>query len=166
MRPLSDSCPLGSPQTATASEKISQVLSVVAVGTARQPVTSREWSSRKVRISTWPVAITHLVASACHSSLGAAASNRRHELVGRLRGWGTTNPRRTRIRQIVATDGTPRMPRRPRCHWIVAAPASSPASVSSLRSATTASSTSTGTRVGEVLGADERGSKPANPSSR
>jgi hypothetical protein len=41
---------------------------------------------------TGPVAITQSIASICHHSFGAGASNRRHEDVGRLRGWGSTTP--------------------------------------------------------------------------
>jgi hypothetical protein len=44
--------------------------------------------------------------SACQCSFGIAAQNRTNELRGRFCGCGTTNPRRERIRQIVATEGT------------------------------------------------------------
>ena len=62
------------------------------------------------------------------------------------------------------TDGNARRPRLPRCHWIVAAPASKPASWSSLRNATTASSTVSDVRFFTVPGAEDRTSRPAMPS--
>ena len=49
---------------------------------------TREWSSSKLMIFTRPVAITQSVQSACHNSLGAAASKRRYDDFGRLRGAG------------------------------------------------------------------------------
>ena len=67
---------------------------------------TREWSSTKLNTFTSPVAITQSMASICHHSFGADASNRRHDDFGRFTGRGTTDPRRTRIRWIVATDGT------------------------------------------------------------
>jgi hypothetical protein len=63
-----------------------------------------------LKIFTCPVAITQSVASICHHSFGAGASNRNHDPFGRLCGCGITRPRRTRIRWIDATDGTPRTP--------------------------------------------------------
>ena len=52
-----------------------------------------------------------------------AAWNRRQDERGRLWGWGMTNPRRDKIRQIVATDGEQPVCWR-RCHAMVSAPAS------------------------------------------
>jgi hypothetical protein len=46
------------------------------------------------------------VVSACHSSLGRAASKRMKEERGRLCGWGVIRPWRERMRQMVATEGT------------------------------------------------------------
>jgi hypothetical protein len=57
-----------------------------------------------------PSASVQWVMSACHRSLGISAWNRTKELLGRFWDWGMTNPRRVRIRQIVATEGTS-----PRC---------------------------------------------------
>jgi hypothetical protein len=51
--------------------------------------------------------------SACHRSLGISAANRTNELRGLFCGWGVTNPRRDKIRQIVATEGA----RPPREIW-------------------------------------------------
>ena len=82
-----------------------QVLSVVAQATARQPTTNREWSSMKVKISTWPISMSHLVASACQSSLGSSAQKRIQDERGRFFGSCTTSPSRLRMRQIVETDG-------------------------------------------------------------
>jgi hypothetical protein len=79
-----------------------------------------------LKIFTRPgaAAITQSVESICHHSLGAGASNRRHDDFGRFAGCGVTKPRRTRIRCTVATAGTRPAKRssRPRCHWIVVAP--------------------------------------------
>ena len=63
--------------------------------------------------------------SDCHSSLGAAASKRCHELRGRLRGSGTTRPAAWRMRRIVEVEGA-RRPSRSRCQAIVTGPASRP----------------------------------------
>jgi hypothetical protein len=46
------------------------------------------------------------VMSACQRSLGISAQNRIHELRGRFCGWEVMNPRRWRIRQIVALEGS------------------------------------------------------------
>ena len=45
------------------------------------------------------------VKSACQRSLGCSASNRCQDERGRFCGWGVTNPRRVRIRQIVEIYG-------------------------------------------------------------
>jgi hypothetical protein len=74
-----------------------------------------------------PSASCQWVVSDCQRSLGIAASNRCPALLGRLCGWGTTKPRRTRIRQIVETAGIRGM-LGSRCRWLrmVSAPASQP----------------------------------------
>ena len=56
-----------------------------------------------------PSARRQWVKSDCQHSLGAAASNRIHELRGRLRGSGTTRPRRVED----ASDGRARRGRQP-----------------------------------------------------
>ncbi len=53
-----------------------------------------------------PSASRQWVTSDCQHSFGSWASKRTQELLGRLWGWGVTNPRRRRIRQIVDTEGT------------------------------------------------------------
>lgn len=124
----------------------------------RLAVTTREWSSRKFRISTGvPSASLKWVTSDCQRSFGSAASKRTHELLGRLCGWGLTSPRRLSTRQIVETEGTGVMPFVLRWKWIVWAPASNPAEMSSPLIRTMASSTSAGVRPGTVDGARERG---------
>ena len=73
---------------------------------AVEAASSREWSSTMLRISaSSPPASGQWVMSACHTSFGRSASNRRHEERGRLCGCGVTKPRRDKIRQIVATAG-------------------------------------------------------------
>ena len=59
--PLSLSCPLGTPQWAVASVKVSQAASVVTVGHTRQRSATRLQSSRNDRICTPPVATTQAV---------------------------------------------------------------------------------------------------------
>ena len=77
-----------------------------------------------LRISaSLPSASGQWVMSACHSSLGRSAANRRQDERGRLCGCGVTNPRRDKIRQIVATDGA-QPARWRRCQAMVSAPAS------------------------------------------
>ena len=49
------------------------------------------------------------VMSVCQVSFGRSASKRISEQRGRFCGWGTINPSRLRIRQIVALDGIPSM---------------------------------------------------------
>jgi len=88
-----------------------------------------------------PSASCQWVVSDCQRSLGMAASNRWPADLGRLCGWGTTKPRRTRIRQIVDTDGI-RLVSGSRRRWLrmVSAPASQPFLDRSLRSRTIRSS--------------------------
>jgi hypothetical protein len=95
---------------------------------ASDATSSREWSSITFKISTpVPPKSFQWVMSACHRSLGISASNRTSELLGRLCDWGVTKPRRVRILQIVATEGTACSPwRRTRWTLIVCAPASNP----------------------------------------
>jgi hypothetical protein len=89
------------------------------------------------------------VTSACQHSLGRSAQKRFHEERGRFCGWGTTNPRRLRMRQIVEVAGTlVTAGSRARCSAMVAAPASKPCLASVLRSRTILSSTSMGTARG------------------
>jgi hypothetical protein len=122
-RPLSDRVPAGRPHSSAPWQNVAQASSVVASATARDRIAAREWSSRMLKIFTTPVAITQSVWSICHISFGAGASNRRYVALGRFRGSATTRPRRTRIRWIVATDGTfATSPLRPRCHKIDVAP--------------------------------------------
>jgi hypothetical protein len=45
-----------------------------------------------LKIDTSPVAITQSIASICHHSFGAGASNRRHDPFGRFRGCGSITP--------------------------------------------------------------------------
>jgi hypothetical protein len=52
-----------------------------------------------------PSARRQWVTSACQHSFGSCASNRTQEFLGRLCGWGTTNPRRRSTRQIVEIEG-------------------------------------------------------------
>ncbi len=73
---------------------------------AAEATSRREWSSSTFRISTGPRwASLQWVMSACHRSFGISAANRMNELLGRFWGWGTTKPRRDRIRQMVETAG-------------------------------------------------------------
>ena len=72
--------------------------------------------------------------SDCQHSFGCSAANRRYDDLGRLAGVRDTAPARVRIRWIVARD-TVTWWWCCRCQPIVSAPASSPASVSCLRSA-------------------------------
>jgi hypothetical protein len=75
---------------------------------AREARKSREWSSRKLRISSWrPSPRCQAVASTCQISLGSLASKRMNELRGRLWGWGVIRPWRLRIRQTVEAEGSP-----------------------------------------------------------
>ena len=124
--PLSDSTPAGSSHVSAAVQNVVQACSLVASVTAREAHATREWSSTMLKIFTGPgaAAITQSIESICHHSFGAGASKRRHDDFGRFSGAGSTNPRRTRIRCAVATDGTGAVNRssRPRCHWIVVAP--------------------------------------------
>jgi hypothetical protein len=79
----------------------------VATATTRQATAAREWSSMKFTISTSVPSASHqCVTSDCQHSFGSWASNRIHELRGRLCGCGVTNPRRRSTRQIVETEGT------------------------------------------------------------
>lgn len=88
-----------------------------------------------------------------------------HDERGRLCGCGVTNPRRDRIRQIVATAGE-QPARWRRCQAMVSAPASRPDPVSSLRNATIASSAAWLVRCGLVCGRRDRGPNAASPSAR
>ena len=112
-----------------------------------------------------PSARRQWVKSDCQTSLGAAASNRIHELRGRLRGSGTTSPAAWRTRRMVEVDGTGR-PSRSRCQAIVTGPASRPRAVSSRRRATIRAHTTSGARPGLLRGRRERGSTASMPSSR
>ena len=125
----------------------------------------RAWSSSQSRISTSvPSARRQWVKSDCHSSFGAEASKRIHELRGRLRGSGVTSPAAPRMRRMVEVDGMAR-PSRPRCQAIVTGPASRPPVVSSVRSAMIRSRTWSGVRPGLMRGRRERGSRASRPPS-
>jgi hypothetical protein len=91
----------------------SQACSLVQADTACETAHSREWSSRTLMIgtSTPPVSV-QWVASICQRSLGRSQQKRRQDTCGRFFGSGTINPRRPRIRQIVASDGGSTKPSR------------------------------------------------------
>ena len=125
-----------------------------------------------------PVASRVVVPSICHTAFGAGCTNRRPRC-GRFRGAGVIWPRSSRMRWIVARDGTsPRSGTGPPVGWtpvaamsssrhrMLCAPWSQPSSASSLRARTTASPTYAGVLVGRVRGARERGVSPALPCSR
>jgi len=141
---LSVSTLAGIPQRTNACWKVCSTSGPVMVRRGVLARHSREWSSSRLRISTpVPSASCQWVVSACHRWLGCSAVNRCHDERGRFCGWGVTKPRRVRIRQIVATDGTAGWVavaalgvRRTRWVRMVSAPASSPCRVSSLRIAT------------------------------
>ena len=123
----------------------------------RAATITREWSSRKSRISTSdPSFRRQWVTSACQHSFGSAASNRMQELWGRLFGSWSMNPRRARMRQMVETDGTSER-RLERCQWMVRAPASNPSSTRCLRRTMISSSTSPEVRLGLVWALLDRG---------
>ena len=105
------------------------------------------------------------VKSDCHTSLGAAASNRIQELRGRLRGSGTTRPAAPRMRRMVEVEGAGSSSRS-RCQAMVAGPASRPPAVSSIRRATIRPRTWSGVRPGLVRGRRDLGSSPSRPPSR
>jgi hypothetical protein len=84
-QPLSVSTAAGGPHRLTAWRNTFSTRVAVATGSTRLAVTSREWSSRKLQISTsLPPESFQAVTSDCQHSLGSLASNRIHELRGRL----------------------------------------------------------------------------------
>jgi hypothetical protein len=103
------------------------------------------------------VSLPHLI-----RQIGLEPAPRRAGPLVRLRGDET---RRDKIRQIVATAGE-QPARWGRCQAIVSAPASWPASASSLRNATIASSTAWLVRRGLVCGRRDLGPNAASPSAR
>src|ERR1700757_4038263 len=104
MAPLSVITAAGVPQRVKAPRKVCITSGPVMVGRARLARARREWSSSRLRISAWvPSARCQWVASACQSSLGWSATKRFQAERGRLWGWGVTNPRLCRMRQIVDT---------------------------------------------------------------
>ena len=121
-----------------------------------------------LKIFATPVAIVQSVASICHISFGAGVSNRRGEPFGRLYGWGVTNHDAegsdAPSPQTAPPDREPAVPTempldrgRPMIMTLLR---------ESLRSATIASSRTTGVLAGDVSGRLERASNPAKPSSR
>jgi hypothetical protein len=84
--------------------------------------------------------------------------------LGRLPGCGVTSPSRVRVRLTVETD-TRTWWWWARCQAMVSAPASSPASVSCLRSRRISSTVLAGIAVGLVWGRLGSGSKAASPMS-
>jgi len=81
-----------------------------------------------------------------------------------LRGWGRTCPRRDRIRAIVARDGTGDTPEALSRSAMLNGPLNSPASASSLRARTIASSTWADVAFGIEPGRLERSRSPSRPS--
>jgi hypothetical protein len=80
---------------------------------------------------------------------------------------GVTKPRRCRIRQMVATDGTEaRRRRRDTWNWMVCGPASRPSSLRALRSTTISSSSAADSLVGDPRGRFDRGANPSSPFAR
>ncbi len=107
MAPLSVKTAAGVPHCVNAVVKVSVTSGPVTVGRAWLASAVLEWSSRRLRISaSVPSASCQWVTSACQSSLGWVAVKRFQADRGRLWGWGTTKPRRVRMRQIVHTAGT------------------------------------------------------------
>jgi hypothetical protein len=105
--PLSVRNDRGYPQVDAAMCRVRSTSGEVTVTNAREATHKREWSSMTLRTSkTAPSATAAWVTSACEHSLGKSASNRMNELLGRLWGWGVTNPLAFSTRQMVGTDGT------------------------------------------------------------
>ena len=112
-----------------------------------------------------PSANGHSKLSSCQHPWTVADSNRRVADRGRFCGCGVTIPRRVNTRASVEAAGAGR-PRAARWWATVTGPWSQPASASSLRSSTAASSTATGIANGERLpGSRRRGDNAASGPS-
>src|SRR2546427_6616968 len=99
---LSERKAAGRPYVAAAAAKTATTSAALTVWKATEASSRREWSSKRLRISTLvPVASDQCVLSACQSSLGSAAAKRLNDERGRLCGCGVMSPWRERIRQIV-----------------------------------------------------------------
>src|SRR6266508_4733772 len=124
---LSVSSDAGNPWAAADVRNVATTSAALnATAVASDATSSREWSSSMLQISvSSPPASVQWVMSACHRSLGWKASNRTKDDRGRFCGWGVTNPRRERIRQMVETAGEAPW-RRVRWNAMVCAPASRP----------------------------------------
>jgi hypothetical protein len=104
--PLSFMTRAGRPQSATAAVNASQAAVAEGPVSTRAATRAREWSSSTSMIHTvCPSARAQAVASICQVSFGRGHTNRFQATLGRLFGWGTTIPRRTSTRWIVAIDG-------------------------------------------------------------
>src|SRR5215203_843449 len=100
MQPLSVSTAAGAPWRSMAPSRTSATSVARVTGNATDATQNRLWSSTTFTISTpVPSARAQWVMSDCQHSLGSDASKRTKLDLGRLAGWGTTKPRRTRTRQ-------------------------------------------------------------------
>src|SRR6516165_10330570 len=109
MQPLSVSREAGTPCFSMALVNASATSVARATGTAIDATHNREWSSRKLMISTWVwSASDQCVMSDCQHSLGSDASKRTYDDRGRFFGSGVMHPRLRSTRVIVLTDGAAR----------------------------------------------------------